>query len=421
MAVCFVFFLFLSLKFIYASSAQRNFETGKYEVAVKQYNLLLLFDPNNLKYKNNLADSLIKLPFTYENQSLICDFLERYEGQPFAYSLEQKLKKYQSNLDVMIGPNYIDKVPMNNKILRWEDDAFPLKVYITGSDATYQSMAKKAFDYWTYTSKNFFSFAYVNSPKDADVTVELIGAAKSNCEEEGCLYVGGVTVPDIKHDILKSMNMTIHTQDPYGKPLYPEDVYKVVLHEIGHVLGIFGHSDNPENIMYSSGKHEETEYFTQYRSSLSPQDINTLNYLYMIVPNISNVPANKHNTVNKIHPSIVLGTEEQIKKRDIENAIKYIQSAPNMAVGYMDLGNAYVQSEMYEKAMEAYKKGFDLSMDKKEKYDFVYNMATTCLRMKNREKALEYAEYAKKLNPTDEINKLIHDIKYPLSLSNPEY
>ena len=47
-------------------------------------------------------------------------------------------------------------------------------------------------------------------------------------------------------------------------------------------------------------------------------------------------------------------------------------------------------------------------------------MATTCMRMKDLKKALEYAEYAQKLNPTEEIKNLIHDIKYPLSINNPE-
>lgn len=409
------------MKTIYVSSAKANFDSGKYEKAAKQYNFLLKLEPDNIKYKNFLADSLIELPFTYENQSLICDFLEKYEGENFTYSLEQKLKKFKSDLDLKIGPNYIDKVPLNNQILRWEDDAFPLKVYVSGGDSTYQSAVKKAFDYWTYASKNFFSFAYTTNENDADVRVRITGSAKTNCGEEGCLYVAALTAPMIKSGILKYMNMLIYTSDPYGRVIPPDNIYKTTLHEIGHVLGIMGHSDNPENLMYSSGKHDESEYFSQHVTVLSAQDINTLNYLYMIVPNISNISRNRHETKNKIHPSVILGTTKQMKERDIENALKYIESAPNLSIGYFDLGNAYVQSERYNDALLAYQKGFNLSSDKEEKYNFVYNMSTTCLRMKNREKALEYAEYAQKIMPTEEIKQLIHDIKYPLSLSNPEY
>ena len=380
-AIVLIFVIIFSLKIIYEASAKRNFETGKYDVAVKQYSLLLKMkqynffkDSNDVKYETALANSLIKLPFNYKNQSLICDFIEKYEGKPFTYSLDQKLKKFKSDLDVMIGPNYIDKAPLNNQILRWEDDAFPLKVYIYGGDGIYQDAAKRAFDYWTYTSKNFFSFAYTNNKKEANVTVEITGSAKSNCEGDGCLYVAAMTVPDIKHGILKSMDMLVYTKDPYGRVTSPDDVYKVVLHEIGHVLGIMGHSDKTENLMYASGKHIEFEYTEQHKSALSMQDINTLNYLYMIVPNISNIPQNKHNTVNKIHPSVILGTSRQINERDIENAKKYIATAPYLAIGYMDLGNAYVQAKRYEEGLKTYQQGFKLATDNQDKYNFVWHI-----------------------------------------------
>ncbi len=416
-----IFIVYQASKTIFINSASSNLKKGKYETAAKQYEKLVKLYPSNYTYKLNLVESLMHLPFSYETQKRICDFIEIYEGQNFIYPLEQKLKKYQSDLDLMIGPNYINKAPMNNQILRWEDDAFPLKVNISGGDETYQKSVKQAFDYWTYATKNFFSFAYTDNPKKAEVIIKIEENAKSNCGDEGCYYVAALTTPDIKNGILQHMNMVIYTKDPAKNIIPPDKVYRTTLHEIGHVLGIMGHSDNPENLMYASGKHDESEFFTEHRSALSPQDINTLNYLYMIVPNISNVSEDKHITTNKIYPHVILGTSKQIKERDIQNAIEYIRKAPNLAVGYLDLGNAYVQAEMYDIALKTYKQGYELSTDNQEKYLFVYNMATTCIKMKNRDKALEYAEYAKKLNPTDEVNKLIHDIKYPLGLSEPEY
>ena len=406
---------------IYITSANNNFKKGKYETAAKQYEKLIKIDPKNNTYKIKLADSLVKLPFDYDTQKRICDFLEKYEGNQYTYVLEEKLKKYKADLDLRIGANYIEKAPLNNQILRWEDDAFPLKVYISGGNNEYREAVKKAFDYWTYTTKNFFSFAYTDNMNKADVYVEIVGEAKANCTGEGCYYVAALTNPEIKNNILIHMNMTIYSSDPNGNVILPEKVYRTTLHEIGHVLGIMGHSDNPGNLMYASGRHDEFEDYSKHTSVLSAQDINTLDYLYMIVPNISNVSKDKHITENKIHPNVILGTSRQIKERDIQNALNYISKAPNLAVGYLDLGNAYVQNEQYSNALQTYKQGFELSVDKQEKYLFVYNMATTCIKMKNRDKALEYAEYAKKLNPTDEINHLIHDIKYPLGLSEPEY
>lgn len=421
-AVVSLLIIFSLIKVIYVSSAKADFKAQRYRSAAQKYNLLLKLEPNNSVYKHELANNLVKLELTYENQSLICDFLEKYEDESYAYMLEERLKKLRSALDVKIGPNYVDKVPMGNQIIRWEDDAFPLMVYMTGGDEAYQSVVKKAFDYWTYASRNFFSFAYTKNEKDADIIVEIAGSAKSNCTgSEECMYILAYTAPEIKHDILKNMVMIIYAKDPAGNsvPLY--SIYETTLHEIGHALGIMGHSENPENLMYSSGKNNESEYFRPHRTALSSQDINTLRYLYMIVPNISNIPRTKHNTKNKVHPNIILGTTKQMKKRDIENALKYVQTAPNLSIGYFDLGDAYVQSERYKDALYAYQKGFNLSSEREEKYNFVYRMAITCIKMKDRKKALEYAQYAQKIYPTDEVKNLIHDIKYPLSLRNSEY
>jgi len=91
-----------------------------------------------------------------------------------------------------------------------------------------------------------------------------------------------------------------------------------------------------------------------------------------------------------------------------------------LAVGYVDLGNAYFQSEMYNDALIAYNKGLELSVDNKEKYLIAYNMSLVYLKIREPHKALEYANYAKQLNPTTEIIQLIHDIEYPLSIVDKE-
>lgn len=404
--------------FVLKSMADSSFEKGDYEKSASRYMLLMSIYPDEDKYKINYAESLLKLPFSYKTQSLISNFLELYEDKDYAYALKQKVKDFKSNLDYKIGVNYIDKVPMNNQILRWEDDAFPLTVYISTNSENHKQIIKRAFDYWTYATGNFVSFVYTNQSVDANISVIVESEAKSNCPEGGCYYAAALTSPDISNNILEGMNMTLYTTDPYGKAYSYDQFYRTTLHEIGHTLGIMGHSDNPEDLMYSSGQHNVSEYFSEYRNALSRQDLNTLNYLYMIVPNVSNIPESKFNTVNKVHANIILGTSKEIRRRDIENAKAYINNAPNLSVGYINLGNAYSQAELFEKALQTYKKAFDLSLDTDEKYQIVFNMSITALKMGDKDLALQYAEYAQKINPTSEIAKLIHDIKYPFSLGN---
>lgn len=417
-ALIVVFIILFISKKVFIISAQHNFDSGKYEKSAKQYLFLLSLDPDEKAYKLKYADSLLNMPFNYHTQELICNFLELYPNDSFTYSLREKLRRFKSNMDNKIGPNYIDKVPYQDQILRWEDDAFPLKVHIDADNQEYIDIVKRAFNYWTYATGNFVSFIYVDKDQNANIIISVLDNAKSNCPNGGCYYAAALTSPEVKNNILQRMNMILYTKDPNGRPYSSDKLYRTTLHEIGHTLGIMGHSDNPQDLMYSSGQHADSIYFAEYRNAISRQDFNTLNYLYMIVPNVSNIPKNKHKTENKIHPNVILGTTKEIQERNIQNAISYIQNAPNLSIGYLELGNAYMQAEMYDKAMKTYKQGFDLSTDNQEKYLFVYNMSILCLKMGDRDKALEYALYAQKLNPTDEIAKYIHDIRYPFSVGN---
>ena len=414
-AALIIVFLSLSfLKFFYGVSAQSDLKNKKYEQAAQKYSFLITVSPANKDYKAKYAQSLANMPFDYETQRLICNFLEKYEDESFSNILKDKVKRFKENFDYQIGPNYIEKVSMNNQIVRWEDNAFPLKVYIDTNNSDYVNIIQKAFDYWSYATKNFVSFTYVNKRNDANIEIEVLNKAKSNCQDGGCYYVAALTSPIIKNNILTKMNMKLYTSDPQGRFYTPRKFYTTTLHEIGHALGIMGHSSNSQDLMYSSGQHTESDYFAEHRSVISRQDFNTLNYLYMIVPNISN--SENHITKNKIHPNVILGTSKEIKRRNIEDALEYINQAPNLAIGYLDLGNAYTQAERYDKALQAYKQGFDLGTDNNEKYLFVYNMALTSLKLGDKEKALEYAFYAQKLYPTEDVEKLIKKIKSPIYL-----
>jgi predicted Zn-dependent protease len=115
---------------------------------------------------------------------------------------------------------------------------------------------RRAFDEWEELSNDLIRFKFVKRPLEADITVEFVDFV-TNCNNNravGC-----------SRNITKGRNyykalVTIGTKDTnivlkdgqFSRQLTyrpVENIYGVMLHEIGHALGL-GHSEEKESIMY---------------------------------------------------------------------------------------------------------------------------------------------------------------------------
>lgn len=72
----------------------------------------------------------------------------------------------------------------------------------------------------------------------------------------------------------------ISVQSKNGKPFAQNKIYGILLHEIGHVLGIAGHSPNDSDLMSA---YSET-------ITISARDIATLNKIYQSPNALTNPP-----------------------------------------------------------------------------------------------------------------------------------
>lgn len=335
---------------------------------------------------------------------------------------ETQVDTWQMKIFSTYGSNYIEQVPLDTNILRWNLKTQPLKVSIdfpAGDTlpAYYRTEITKAFYQWQ-SSTGFIKFNFINNPSDADIVVKFLALPKSNCTERGCKYVVAYTDPTIRRNILKKMTITLYDKDAYGNYFSDKELYNTILHEIGHSLGIMGHSYSTDDLMYMSSRETQDKIFTRFRSSfqyISAKDLNTIRLLYNLEPDITNTPLNEINSEGLIYPPIVLGSSEEIGSQKLKEAENYIKNAPDLPGGYIDLAVAYAQLGKLRKATENLGTALQLAKTEQDKYVIYYNYAVVYLNNNNPESALKYAQTAQQINNNDEILDLISNIQHAIS------
>lgn len=139
----------------------------------------------------------------------------------------------------------------------------PIKVYIPSDNAYKHTLMKAAFNEWqqkTYSAV-WFSFLGENKKNEADITVKFVDIV-TNCKNPsavGCThyYVDPNTKFYVKSTIdigsksLQELKGDDGTVARKTTPIPPEQMYGIMLHEIGHAIGITEHSQNVNSVMYA--------------------------------------------------------------------------------------------------------------------------------------------------------------------------
>jgi len=188
-------------------------------------------------------------------------------------SLEVELKRTQG-ITKVDADDYFSETTYGG-LARWRK--MPIRVYIAPADAVpgykpmYLEIFKQALTDWEQASGGKVSFEFVTDQSKGQITVAFTHSLRNaiTAAEGGHTMI----VPDSKGGMIGA-NISLLTVPLTGDELSPNYARRVDLHEIGHALGLLGHSKNPDDIMFASVLPSTKSV------ALTARDVKTLTMLY---------------------------------------------------------------------------------------------------------------------------------------------
>ncbi len=400
----------------YYKKGKELFNLKQYDAAVRVLERSLYANHKNPAARYYYVLSLINAAPTYGNQESLY-LMAKSETKDSAQALAQsKIMGLKRQLIQGVEDNYIYSAILNKDILRWNMESFPLRVYFEPSGNTpsyYREYIKNAFGEWISQS-GFLQFVEVQDPKENDIIIQFSNYDGVSCPDGDCKYV--VALTSHKRDErnrLTKMTIKFYNTDPKGKPFTQAEVYNTALHEIGHALGIMGHSDNPDDIMYASN-HKVSDYnMASSVRRLSMRDLNTVALLYKLAPTITNMKGWYHS--NLYYPPLIIGNEDEVLQKKLEEYQKYVNDFPNYCGGYINIATVYSSMGNNKLAMDNLDTAESYATNNDERYLIKYNKAVLYYNSQNFKTALEFAQDAKNIRNDEQINNLINEIQSVLN------
>lgn len=276
-------------------SGNEKFDACRFAEAAVAYERAIQLDPQVAAAYHNLAlaDEMVDRPKAMKEWQRFIDLAEKDPSLKFdAARAEARLQLYQflpnlppamqtSRYVTGAGDYYWEVAESADENL-WR--TFPVKVNLgSAPQAKWKEGARDAFDIW----QALFPLQLVARAEQADIRVDWLqtpdidNAVGEDWERPKWEIVGG----EMQERRICTIGVNL-----YQRNWSKDEMRAIILHELGHAMGIKGHSDSKKDIMYGQMQDKLKQVYVpsipfpiSWRSLVkqpSQRDINTLIRLY---------------------------------------------------------------------------------------------------------------------------------------------
>lgn len=263
----------------YNNLANLQEKKRQFEEAIATYTQALEMAPKESLLHFNLAVIL-------EKQGKIVEAYEHYRHYvKLSANPDPQIVELIRNFDARKVPAWsepdywtLTTKESNGERLIWRDWQMPVPVFIAmyggAEQAPFVNEVYRDFDTWTQATQGRLRFREVGDPEAARIIINLKPGPLMDANSSiGHASFNSQTLNT--EDPMKNLKVSIvvNTGEPDSDITLEnrrEQVRKLVLHELGHSIGIWGHSKDPGDIMYTH----------PIVTGLSSRDINTVRKMY---------------------------------------------------------------------------------------------------------------------------------------------
>lgn len=311
----------------------------------------------------NVSPALQEKTFYFQNSS--------------ALTLGYDKSMSEKTIKAAVIDSYFRNICKNGKIVRWNKNTMPLKVYIQDSANVpeyYREVVMSAYQSWQRASEGLVRFEFVEDASDADMKCYFKSGNGGDTIGSHAFAVSGNTITD--------STIVFTRADKNGHSHDSKQLYSSALQEIGHSIGLTANSPSIYDVMYPIG--------TKFNTEITPRDLKTLALVYSVVPDITNRPLAADEKAQLFTVSEVLNTLN-VPVDDNTNLDAVV--AGDVAT-HLALAEQYRKKAKYDKAAQEYQIVAQTKTDRRSKSEVYYEIAVMYLDAEEYDNAKSCADIA---------------------------